>query len=478
MPAVAQASVTIIDALRDPQLLGHGPFSGLRSWAPWLSFLRVLYGLPLEPGDLELYREATGRTDDPPSGGFDEALVIVGRQAGKSQIASALVTFDAAFAEGQGTGAVYSIIIAQDERAARRVIFGYINDLLDGSGVLSQAVLERNKSTLTLENKRRIAVYPCEPRAVRGIRASLVILDELAHFRGSDNVPRDRDMRRAVRPCLATTGGKLLAITTPYSRTGVVYDIFKQHHGQDGSPILVWKAPAVAMHPSLSPRYIESMRREDPMSARAEVDGEFLDGIETLIASDVLEACVVPGRRELPYLSGESRYSCFVDPSGGRHDAFTAAVAHVERGQGGAATDRLVLDALRAYKAPCNPQEAIADIAGFARSYKVGRVHGDRYAAGFVMEAFKLNGLRYEPSPMDRSQLYLDVLPRVNSGTVELLDDAVLLRELRGLERRRGPSGRDRVDHMRGAHDDVANAAAGALAMAAREGGSSRIVIW
>jgi hypothetical protein len=44
-----------------------------------------------------------------------------------------------------------------------------------------------------------------------------------------------------------------------------------------------------------------------------------------------------------------------------------------------------------------------------------------------------------------------------------LLDLPDLLRELRGLERRRGASGRDRVDHAPGAHDDWANAAAGAL---------------
>ena len=61
----------------------------------------------------------------------------------------------------------------------------------------------------------------------------------------------------------------------------------------------------------------------------------------------------------------------------------------------------------------------------------------------------------------DRSALYLGLLPLVNSAGVELPDDAGLLRELRGLERRRGASGRDWVDHAPGAHDDRANAVAG-----------------
>ena len=49
----------------------------------------------------------------------------------------------------------------------------------------------------------------------------------------------------------------------------------------------------------------------------------------------------------------------------------------------------------------------------------------------------------------------------LNSRALELPDDKVLLRELRGLERRRGPSGRDRVDHPPGSHDDSANGVAG-----------------
>jgi hypothetical protein len=39
-----------------------------------------------------------------------------------------------------------------------------------------------------------------------------------------------------------------------------------------------------------------------------------------------------------------------------------------------------------------------------------------------------------------------------------------LLRELRGLERRRGASGSDRVDHRPGSHDDLAAAASGVVA--------------
>ena len=62
-----------------------------------------------------------------------------------------------------------------------------------------------------------------------------------------------------------------------------------------------------------------------------------------------------------------------------------------------------------------------------------------------------------------KSELYLEVLAAVNSARVELPDHPALLRELRGLERRRGSSGRDSVDHAQGSHDDHANALAGVV---------------
>ena len=63
--------------------------------------------------------------------------------------------------------------------------------------------------------------------------------------------------------------------------------------------------------------------------------------------------------------------------------------------------------------------------------------------------------------------MYLSLLPLVNSGRIELLDDKRLVAQLGALERRTGPSGRDSVSHPRSAsaHDDVVNAVAGAAAL-------------
>jgi hypothetical protein len=86
---------------------------------------------------------------------------------------------------------------------------------------------------------------------------------------------------------------------------------------------------------------------------------------------------------------------------------------------------------------------------------------GDKYAGQWVPSAFASHGIQFEQSARAKSDLYLDLLPLINSRSVELLEHPRLASELIGLERRTARSGRDSVDHSPGGHDDVANAVAG-----------------
>jgi hypothetical protein len=71
---------------------------------------------------------------------------------------------------------------------------------------------------------------------------------------------------------------------------------------------------------------------------------------------------------------------------------------------------------------------------------------------------------------MTASELYLNFLPMVSNGSVELLDEKRLRAQLTGLERRARSGGKDLITHYQGGHDDLANAAAGACVMAAGSG--------
>jgi hypothetical protein len=169
----------------------------------------------------------------------------------------------------------------------------------------------------------------------------------------------------------------------------------------------------------------------------------------------------VPGRRELAPVSGV-HYVGFCDPSGGSADAMTLSIAH-------RAGDEGVLDCLREIKPPFSPDAVVGEFADLLKSYGLHRVSGDKYGGLWPAERFKTHSITYEPSERTKSQLYTEVLPLLNSGRVELLDHPRLIAQLCGLERRTARGGRESIDHppCAGQHDDIANAAAGALVLAA-----------
>jgi hypothetical protein len=81
-------------------------------------------------------------------------------------------------------------------------------------------------------------------------------------------------------------------------------------------------------------------------------------------------------------------------------------------------------------------------------------------------------GKRYPHADRRTGHVVLDVLreckPPLNSGAVELLHNQRLTNQLLGLERRTARSGKESIEHGPGRHDDVANAAAGALVLVPR----------
>lgn len=79
------------------------------------------------------------------------------------------------------------------------------------------------------------------------------------------------------------------------------------------------------------------------------------------------------------------------------------------------------------------------------------------------MEQFKKFGIGYEACSINKSQIYLEAEGYFNQGLILLPKDKTLIGQLLDLERVTRPSGRDKVYHGLGAHDDAANAACGCL---------------
>jgi len=226
------------------------------------------------------------------------------------------------------------------------------------------------------------------------------------------------------------------------------------------------------MNPTLSDSLIEKALKEDYSAAKAEWLAEFREDLETFLSTELIESAIVSRRFELPYAPAV-KYHGFVDPSGGRSDSMTMAIAHKNADSG-----HIILDRVEEKKPPFEPKTVVREFSNVFKEYGIYTIEGDSYAGDWVVSAFKDEGLRLEPSKRSKSEIYLDFEPLLAQGQVELLDNRTLLEQLRGLERRTKTGGRDKVDHFPGASDDVANSAAGACVMANLRPDRMRSIIW
>jgi len=248
----------------------------------------------------------------------------------------------------------------------------------------------------------------------------------------------------------------LLLTTTPYSRRGPAWQIYRDNFAKD-SDVLVWKGSSESMYPDLhGDPDIAKAYQEDPVAASAEFGAEFRSDVELFLPEETLMANVIPDRIEVPPVLGVN-YFGFCDPSGGSQDSFTVAVAHR------APDGHVILDMVREQKPPFSPEETIARFAADLHRYNVFNVRGDRFGGEFPRELFRKNKVGYEVAEDTKSQIYLKLLPMLSDRRVELLDHKALLSQLRNLERRTARGGHDSVDHPPRGHDDISNAAAGAI---------------
>jgi hypothetical protein len=157
------------------------------------------------------FAEACGITCDSWQAGLlrsdaKRALLLCSRQSGKSTACALASLHTALFAAG------LVVIVSPSQRQSGemiRTIRGFIGHL----------GLKLDESALKIEfdGGGRIVALPGSERTVRGLSAaSLVIIDEASRV--------DDELLVATRPMLATTNGRLIALTTPAGRRGWFYE--------------------------------------------------------------------------------------------------------------------------------------------------------------------------------------------------------------------------------------------------------------
>ena len=453
--------MNIIQAIEDPKLFG-GLFKDIGTWNGWLIYLSALFGLPVEGVDaMSLFGSCTGLVSWPAER-IRESFVICGRRSGKSFISSIIAVYMACFKDWRpylSAGEVGWIFIIAVDRTQARVIKRYVSGILNSVSVLKGLVEKETQDEIWLRNRVAIGIKTLSFRTLRGYTVLCGILEEIAFWRSEESANPDKEVLAAIRPALATIpDGLLIGLSTPYSRAGVLFEQWRQNYGKAGDT-LVWVAKTELMNPTIDRRLIEKALAEDPEAARAEWMAEWRQDISAFLPEEIVRSCVIPGRHELPKIAGAS-YFGFIDPSGGRQDSFTLGISHREK------SGRVIIDVLRERVPPFRPEAVVLEYAGILKAYEVAQVQSDRYAGEWVTDSFRRQGVEVKSAELTASELFLEVLPLVSQGSVEILDSPRLISQLAGLERRTRSQGKDLITHYPGGHDDCAVAMAGACFMA------------
>ncbi len=450
-------SIPMRAALSDPSFFGEQLVG--ESWVAWRVLLIAIAGEPLEPDELVVFQGLAGR-ERAPSEPVREFWAVVGRRGGKSRAAAVLAAWLAGCRDHRSALAprerAQLIVLAQTKDQAANS-FNFICGVFAESKALRGLILNRGADTLSLRSGIDIVVKPASYRSVRGPTCIGCICDEIAFWHDQDNSSNPaKEILRALRPSLLTTNGPLVAISSPYSRQGPLYENYHRHYGKDDSQILVVQAGTLVMHPGVSQKFIDEQFADDPVAADAEYNANFRSDLESYVSPETVAACTDAGIVLRAYKSG-IHYIAHCDPSGGRQDSFTVAIGHVENGIG-------ILDILLERRPPFSPTDTVSEFCETLKSYSIVSIEGDRYGAEFVQEQFRLNGIRYIESEKTTSDYFAGFLPILTSGRTRLLDSKRLASQLCSLERRTSRvGGKDSIGHPPGGHDDLCASVAGLM---------------
>jgi hypothetical protein len=145
----------------------------------------------------------------------------------------------------------------------------------------------------------------------------------------------------------------MFLISSPYARKGELWNLFKQHYGPNGDPlILVAQGSSKSFNPTLPQSVVDRAYERDAVAAAAEYGGEFRIDIQQLFIREAVLACVAPCVYERSRQHYEW-YHAFCDPSGGSSDSMTLAIGHLD-----ITTGVMIVDAIREAKPPFSPEAA------------------------------------------------------------------------------------------------------------------------
>jgi hypothetical protein len=195
-------------------------------------------------------------------------ILNIHRQAGKSTSAALL-----ALHQKEVPGSL-SLLVSPSQRQSSELLHT-VSIINNGRGVTQESA-----TRIEFENGSRILSLPGGERTVRGYAGvDLIILDEASRI--------EDELYYTIRPMVAVSGGRMLAMSTPFGKRGWFWEEWNGGIGWKRYEITAWECPRI------SHEFLEEERATlGDLWFAQEYECAFLDANTNLFGFDILEGLV------------------------------------------------------------------------------------------------------------------------------------------------------------------------------------------
>lgn len=439
-------------------------------------------GIKLEPGQNELVRVAfDGEQPDSLLGEFifgsrepipDRAravlVAVCGARGGKSYVLGAIRLLQQALQTSLQTLApgeqAMGLIVAPDMRLAKQAL-SYVKGALRMRDKLRALIVAETTDSVTLRRPEGgIVSIECLPAtsggsAVRGRSLVGALLDEAAFFRDDSYKVNDVEIFKAIAPRMLP-GAQLVIASTPWSKTGLLYELFRANYGKHSTAIAAHAPTLLLQDVKWTREIVDRERERDPDNARREFDAEFmdLDAIAFFDARAIERSIDTSLALPLKY-DPDACTACGADFAFRVDSAALVAVAR-DRALYRVAN---VLE-LRPTERELKPGPVVGVFAKIAQGYHVEGVVADSHYRESIAEHLETHNLLLFSAPegvTGKNRTYQRFRTILHDGLLKLPEHTRLIRQLREVQSRPTAGGQISIQSPRwktGGHGDLVSA--------------------
>ncbi len=252
MTTTKKKMLTLPQAFSSPAMFGKS-FAG-PSWDGWKAILKAATGAKLTTAEDAFFRSVADR--DPPTAPVRQLWICAGRRAGKDSVTAAIATYQAAFFDKHDKlrpGERPLVLCLALDKEQAKIVLNYVKAYFNDIPALRGMVTRETQTGLELSNGVDVQVYSNNFKSIRGRTLLCAIYDEVALWSDENSATPDVETYAATIPGLMTLKGTLIGISSPYKRSGLLFQKWKDFYGKNDPNVLVIKAPSIVLNPDARP---------------------------------------------------------------------------------------------------------------------------------------------------------------------------------------------------------------------------------